>query len=242
MTILSLSQKTNRVQIDSFEFENPIIFNYFNNLSSNERDEKLLKAIQIGVLALMEDRISAFLAKTTNELGTELESLKMIFEMKQELFFKSSVKGLMAEDEIAEYLNQFFENEKMKDNATLIGSIAGEIPKNKTGDILCYVDGNENNRIVIECKFDKSIKLGDISSKDIFTRKADTAWSQLIESQANRNGRVGIIVLDKSVVDSTILNTIQNVRYIPSIGLIALIDTNKGDYGNLVIAYMWQGI
>lgn len=84
--MLKLNQQLNRVEIQEFEIENSIVFNYFNNLPANERDEKLLRAIYIGVLALMEDRISAFLSKTSNELGTELESLKMIFEMKKNCF------------------------------------------------------------------------------------------------------------------------------------------------------------
>lgn len=62
-----------------------------------------MKALYIGVLALMEDRLSAFLSKTSNELGTELESLKMIFEMKKEIFYKSSIKGVLAEEEIADF-------------------------------------------------------------------------------------------------------------------------------------------
>ena len=238
MAIISLSQKTKRLEIQSFEIDNPIIFNYFNKLSSDERDEKLLKAIQIGVLALMEDRISSFLSKTSNELGTELESLKMIFDMKQEVFYKSTVKGLMAEDEIAEFMNQFFTDQKLKDEAILTGNAAGKLPKNKTGDIVCIVNGDEGNKIVIESKFDKSIKLGDIQSKDIFTRKSDTAWSQLIEALVNREAKASIIVFDISMIDNTILNSIQNVRYIPSIGMAAIIDTQKGDYNNLAIAYM----
>lgn len=238
MAIISLSQKTKRLEVQSFELDNPIVFNYFDKLPSGERDEKLLKAIQIGVLALMEDRISSFFSKTSNELGTELESLKMIFDMKQEIFYKSTVKGLIAEDEIAEFMNQFFAEQKLKDEAILTGNTAGKLPKNKTGDIVCFMNGEEGNKIVIECKFDKSIKLGDIQSKDIFTRKTDTTWSQLIEAQVNREARASIIVFDISLVDNTILNSIQNVRYIPSIGMVAIIDTQKGDYSNLAIAYM----
>src|SRR5690554_7138348 len=101
---LSINQKLKRIEISSFELDNEIVFNYFDNLPAAERDEKLVRAIYIGVLALMEDRISAFLSKTSNELGTELESLKMIFEMKKELFYKSTIKGTLAEDEIAEFL------------------------------------------------------------------------------------------------------------------------------------------
>lgn len=222
----------------SFEIENPIVFNYLNNLPSSERDEKFLRAIYIGVLALMEDRLSAFLSKTSNELGTELESLKMIFDMKQELFYKSTIKGVLAEDEIARFLNEHFLERKIKDKAFLTGNTSGTINKNKTGDIVCEVDGNPNLKIVIECKFDKSIRLGDIETKEVFTRKSDTAWSQLIEAQANREAKVGIIVFDASLVDNSILKEFENVGYVSGIGLIAIINSQKGDFSNLAIAYM----
>lgn len=236
--MLRIDQQLKRVEIKEFEIENQIVFNYFDNLPATERDEKLLRAIYIGVLALMEDRISAFLSKTSNELGTELESLKMIFEMKKELFYKSTIKGVMAEDEIAEFLNNYFQEKRLKDKALLTGNSAGNIPKNKTGDIICEIDGNSDLKIVIECKFDKSIRMGEIDSKDIFTRKTDTAWSQLIEAQANRDAKVSLIVFDISLVDNSILRNFENVGYIPGIGFVAIINSQKGDYSNLAIAYM----
>lgn len=55
-------------------------------LPEDKRDESLTRAIYIGVLAMKEDRLAAFLAKTQNELGTELEHLKQIFDLKQQLF------------------------------------------------------------------------------------------------------------------------------------------------------------
>jgi len=227
-----------RVEIKDFELSNEIVFNYFNNLSVDERDEKLIRAIYIGVLALMENRISAFLAKTTNELGTELESLKMIFEMKKELFYKTTIKGFVAEDQIAEFLNDYFASKKINDKAILIGNVSGVLPKNKTGDIICELNGNPDLRIAIECKFDKSIKLGDINSKDIFTKKMDTAWSQVLEAQANRDSKVGIIVFDVSLIDNSILKVYENVGYINGIGFLAVINSQTGDYSNLAIAYM----
>ena len=238
MGILSLSKKKERVEINGFEIDNPVIFEYFNSLPASDRDSKLLRAIYIGVLALMEDRISSFLAKTSNELGTELESLKMIFDMKQEIFFKSSVKGGNAEEEIASFLSQYFEEYKLSDEAMLTGNTEGKISKNKTGDIVCFVEGKDDLKIVIECKFDKSIRLGDIKDKEVFTNKADTAWSQLIEAQANRDGKVSIIVLDISGVDNSILRVVENVRYISEVGFITIVDSQKSDYSNLAIAYM----
>ncbi|MDR6301691.1 hypothetical protein [Mesonia maritima] len=236
--MIRLNQQLKRVEVKEFEIENQIVFNYFDNLPVSDRDEKLLKAIYIGVLALMEDRLSAFLSKTSNELGTELESLKIIFEMKKELFYKSAIKGNLAEDEVAEFLNQYFKDKRLKDKAYLTGNVQGKINRNKTGDIVCEIEGNEDLKIVIECKFDKSIKFGDIESKEIFTRRTDTAWSQLIEAQANRDSKVSLIVFDISLVDNSILKAFENVGYIPSIGFIAIIDSQKGNYSNLSIAYM----
>lgn len=238
MSTIKINQQLKRLEIKEFEIENQIVFNYFDNLPATERDEKLLRAIYIGVLALMEDRMSAFLSKTSNELGTELESLKMIFDMKKELFYKSSIKGILAEDEIADFLNQYFSEKKLKDRAILTGNSAGTIPRNKTGDIICEVEGNPNLRIAIECKFDKSVRLGDIETKDLFTRKTDTAWSQLLEAQANRDAKVSLIVFDISLVDSSVLREFENVGYIPGVGLVAIINSQKGDYSNLAIAYM----
>lgn len=238
MSTLKINQKLKRVEISGFELDNEIVFNYFDKLPATEREEKLIRSIYIGVLALMEDRISAFLSKTSNELGTELESLKMIFEMKKELFYKSTIKGNLAEEEIAEFLNQYFSEKKLKDKAVLTGNSAGNLPKNKTGDIICEIDGSPDLKIAIECKFDKSIRLGEIGSKEIFTRKTDTVWSQLIEAQANREAKVSLIVFDISLVDNSILKNFENVGYIPSVGLVAIINSQKGDYSNLAIAYM----
>lgn len=238
MSTIKINQQLKRVEIREFEIENQVVFNFFDNLSVSERDEKLLRAIYIGVLALMEDRISSFLSKTSNELGTELESLKMIFEMKNELFYRSTIKGSLAEDDIAEYLNQYFSEKHLKDRAFLTRNVSGALPRNKTGDIVCEVNGTPELKIAIECKFDKSIRLGDIQSKDIFTRKYDTAWSQLIESQANREGKVSLIVFDISLVENSILRDFENVGYIPGVGFVAIINSQKGDYSNLIIAYM----
>lgn len=235
---MKINQKLNRIEVSAFEIDNQIVFNYFDSLKAEEREDKLFRALYIGVLALMEDRISAFLSKTTNELGTELESLKMIFEMKKELFYKTTMKGVMAEEDIVDFLNEFFKDKKIKDVAQLTGNEAGKLPRNKTGDIICQVEGDSELKIAIECKFDKSVKLGNIEAKDIFIRRTDTAWSQLIEANANRDSKVSIIVFDIALVDGSVLKVFDNVGYIPSVGFIAIIDSQKGDYSNLAIAYM----
>jgi hypothetical protein len=238
MSIVSLDQKLNRVQISSFEVENRILFEFFSKVSVGDRDEQFHKALYIGVLALMEDRLSSFLSRTSNELGAELESLKLIFDMKKELFYRSSVKGVLAEEDIANFLVEFLAKQKLSDRIELSGDVPGRLRRNKTGDIVCYLNGDSERRIAIECKFDKGIRLGDVQTKDVFTKKSDTAWSQLLEAQANRDSQAGIIVFDQSLVDNSILSAVQDVRFIPAVGFVAIIDSQKGDYKNLAIAYM----
>lgn len=237
MPIVSLDQKNSRVQLSAFEVDNRILFEFFNRVAAADRDEQLHKALYIGVLALMEDRLSSFFLRTANELGTELESLKLIFDMKKELFYRSAVKGVLAEADIADFLSEFLNRQKIADRIELTGDRAGTIHRNKTGDIVCHLAGESGKRIAIECKFDKSIRLGDIQTKDIFTKRVDTAWSQLLEAQANREGQVGIIVFDASLIDNSILTTVQDLKFLPGIGMIAIIDSQKVDYRNLAIAY-----
>jgi hypothetical protein len=48
-----------------------------------------------------------------------MESLKMIFDMKRELFYKTTEKGFGAEEDIAAYLNEFFERKGLRGRAAL---------------------------------------------------------------------------------------------------------------------------
>ena len=85
--IVSLDQANKRLRIAAFELDNPLVFEYFNKLSKENYDEVFIRALYIGILAQQEDRLASFFAKTENELGTHLESLKAIFEMKKEIFY-----------------------------------------------------------------------------------------------------------------------------------------------------------
>ncbi|MEI6425444.1 MAG: hypothetical protein WCP55_24750, partial [Lentisphaerota bacterium] len=115
--IVTIDQKKSQVKIKAFELDNQIVFEYFNKIPTELRDETFLKAVYIGTLALMEDRLSAFLSKTQNELSVELLSLKMIFDMKKEVFYKTAVKGMAAENDIIQFLNGWFNETGLKDVA-----------------------------------------------------------------------------------------------------------------------------
>lgn len=235
---MRIDHKLQRVQIDSFEISDELICSYFDSLPESERESALLRAIRIGVLAQMEDRFSAFLAKTTDDLGVQLEHLKLLFDMKQEAFHKTALKGVAAENEIFSFLEEYVGKNGFGDVVSLTGTMKGRLRNNKTGDILAYVGGeNTGRKIAIECKFDKSIKLGDVDSTDIGSNKYDTAWSQLLEASVNRDANASIIVFDKTLADSSIQRAVDGVTYIDCIGFVCIIDYEASDYRNLAIAY-----
>ena len=235
---MRIDHKLQRVQIDSFEVSDKLVFQYFDSLPEADREPALLRAIRIGVLAQKEDRFSAFLAKTTDDLGVQLENLKLLFDMKQEAFHKTAVKGVAAENDIHSFLEGYIEQRGFNDVVSLTGTSKGQLKNNKTGDILAFVGGeNAGKRIAIECKFDKSIKLGDVDSIDIGSNKYDTAWSQLLEASVNRDANVSIIVFDKALADSSIQRAVDGIIYLDGIGFVCIVDYEASEYKNLAVAY-----
>lgn len=235
---MRIDHKLQRIQVDSFEISDELVYRFFISLPENERETALLRAIRIGVLATMEDRFSAFLSKTTDDLGVQLENLKLLFDMKQEIFHKTAIKGVAAENDILEFLETYIDNFHLGDVVSLSGTSKGLLKNNKTGDILAYVGGeNSGKKVAIECKFDKSIKLGDVDSLDIASNKYDTAWSQLLETTVNCGANTSIIVFDKTLADASIQRAVDGVSYIDNIGFICIIDYEASDYHNLAIAY-----
>ena len=235
---MRLNQKLSRVEIDSFEISDELVFQFFNSLPETEREAALLRAIRIGVLAIKEDRFSSFLSKTTDELGVQLENLKLLFDMKQEVFHKTAIKGVAAENDILEFLEEYINQRGFGDVVALTGTSKGLLKNNKTGDIIAYVGGeNAGRKIAIECKFDKSVKLGNVDSTDISARKYDTAWSQLLEASVNRDANASIIVFDRTLADASIQRAVDGVIYINDIGFVCIIDYEASDYRNLAIAY-----
>lgn len=236
---MRIDHKLSRVQIESFEITDEVIFQYFASLPESERELSLHRAIRIGVLAIKEDRFSSFLSKTADELGVQLENLKLIFDMKQQLFHKTTLKGIAAENDIVQFLEEYIAAHKLGDIVNLTGTTKGLLRNNKTGDIIAFVGGeNGNKKIAIECKFDKSIKLGNVDSLDIGSNKYDTAWSQLLETSVNRDANVSIIIFDKSLADSSIQRAVDGLIYVNDIGFICIIDYEAGDFHNLAIAYI----
>lgn len=217
---------------------NPLIVDYFAGLPESQRDAAFERALTIGVMALRHDRIAAFLSSTQNELGTHLEALKDLFVAGQMRRQSAPAKGDEGEAAVANALASFAEARQMDDTVQLVGRTAGALKGNKTGDIVVTVGADDDAPvIVIECKLDKSIRLGNPAADGLTRGKSDTAWSQLIEAKANRNADVAIMVFSADSTDRTIGAFTDSVRYIDGVGYIVLVDIARGDFRPLSIAY-----
>lgn len=233
---IKLDQKKKSLIIDGLLLEQPLVFEFFNAQPETEREQLLIKALMLGVLALKEDRLAAFLAKTSNTLGTELEQLKYIFDLQKELFFRTTAKGRDAEHDLVAQLKDYARTKNFSDLIEHCGETFGALPKNKTGDILIKVNGQSEACLAIESKFDKAKRLGSFLDKDIFA-KGDTAFSQLLEAKCNRNALESIIVFDESAIDPKLKQQIGSAQYFQQIGFICIIDHQRNYFEPLFMCY-----
>ncbi len=236
MAIVRLDQKNRIIGIAECSIQHPLIFRYFDDLPERRRDDEFKRALQIGVIALMEDRFAAFLNKTEGELGTQLEALKLIYERNVKAKEKTTSSGANAELEIYKVIQSYLERaDFVNDQVVVTGASTGAIARNKTGDIVLKVNGDDAKKIAIEVKFDQSISLGEFDGSDSLGRSRDTAISQLIESMANREAKLAIIVFDQSRSSDSLKKLVNGICWVPEVGFVVIIDDARQDYSNLFI-------
>ena len=235
---MAISYRNGVLHLQDISIENPLVSEYLESLPATEREEAVIRALGIGVMAELKGEISHFLHETEGHLGKHLSSLKSLYELRS-MRFQTAGKGGDAEQQVMDVLNEFkekagFNEDQVKD----LSRVTGQIPRNKTGDVLVEVNGNSDTAIGIEVKLDKGVKLGEILERDP-TAKSDTAVSQLLETAANRNTAVNIIVFDEDSVDATVSKQcVDGVRYLGGIGFIVIVSTRRNDFRTLALVYL----
>jgi hypothetical protein len=251
---IRLDQKAKTLSVDKLSTDDSILFELMDGTRASEREEMLAAVLHIGALAMQEDRIHSLIAATEKELFPKLERFKRMFEARKLEFEKTTQKGEKAEVDIVDVLNEYIEANGWSDHAEQSGKTKGAVAGNKTGDVLCVLEFDEDRaegqaRLAIEVKFDKSVDLGDPLVKDVFIAPDrlhgeikrsgfDTAWSQLLETRANRDCPFSMIVVDQQIAHPTVLKAVRGVAFLPGIpGFVVVVDSQSGDYSNLLIAY-----
>ena len=236
---MAIQIKDKKLHIDKVVIDNPLIVEYIDSLKQDEREKAIQDALGIGIMAGIKGEIAHFLDRAEGELGKHLGSLKALYDLQRLRFEETTAKGIIAEDQVINALRKFaktsgFVSDEINDTSTTDGHIDG----NKTGDILIRVEGDTDQLIGLEVKLDKSVGFGDLKKRDPLA-KSDTALTQLIETSANRKTKLNIIVFDEEKVDNTVKKECpEGVTYIPNIGFISIVATQKNDFRNLALAYV----
>ena len=244
------------VKFPEFECNDPLVYEFFSNVNAADYDENFNAILHIGTLAVMEDRIGHLIESAGKEIYPQLERFKLMLNRRDAVFKETAIKkGEEAEVEIVDVLADFAKSNGWSDDIIQSGKVKGKLSRNKTGDVLATIEmtpdeDSSATEVVLglEVKFDKKLAFGDPENLKIETGdpkdkgfKASTqktAWSQLLETKANRDSPFSIIVFDKQLMSSSMQKTTEDVAYIPAIpGFVVVIDSQSGDYSNLLLVY-----
>ena len=253
---IGVEHENKEVCFPEFTTNDPLVYELFNKLSKDRYDESFNAMLHIGALALMEDRIAHLIDSAEKEIYPQLERFKLMFARgKAEFTQTAQKKGEKAEVNIVDLLDEFVSSSGWNDEIVQSGKIKGNLDGNKVGDVLATIeftptDGGptEHTVIGIEVKFDKAVSLGDPINTNVETGDAKdkgfdastqkTAWSQLLETKANRDSPFSIMVFDVNLLSPDMKKNVDDVAYIPGIpGFVVVVDSQAGDYSNLKLVY-----
>lgn len=244
---INLNSTENSVQIGlTFELH-PSVYGWFSDtkaVKAGDRASYITKALNTGLLALWQGRVSYALKRFKDEMQSELELVQMYTDSLQERLEKDNKYKTDQEVTVADALEAYIKEKKYSDTVDVTGTDAdGE--GNKTGDVLAIVkDGRKAENLGIEVKFAARYGLGDSNAgsgtggrkntKANFRSAGDTAISQILETRSNRDSRLAIFVVDEH------LNPLDGppVRFFPAYsGFIVKVDTLSNDFTALEICY-----
>jgi len=253
---ISVAHEDKLVKFSEFSSDDPLVYELFSKLPSNEYEDSFNAMLHIGALALMEDRIAHLIDSAEKEIYPQLERFKLMFTRSKAEFTQTShKKGEKAEVRIVDLLDDFVSSNGWSDEIEQSGKTKGKLDKNKVGDVLATIeftpnDGGptEHTVIGIEVKFDKKVALGDPTKMNVETGDSKhkgfdastqkTAWSQLLETKANRESPFSIMVFDANLLSPDMKKSVKDVAYLPGIpGFVVVIDSQAGDYSNLKLVY-----
>jgi hypothetical protein len=235
---MAIKLQKDTLEIKNIQIENPLMAEYLAGLPEAQREEAVIKALGVGILAEIKGEIAQFLNETEGEIGKRLANLKALYELREMRYRETSSKGLDAEKKILQALKDIQVASAFSDDEiTDLSTVRGVLPRNKTGDLLIEVDGHNDVTIGLEIKLDKGVKLGQIDNRDP-SAQTDTAIGQLLEMRTNRETDANAIVFDEDSMDATVAAACPNgIKYVQAVGFVVIVNTRRGDYENLAIFY-----
>lgn len=235
---VGINEEDNTITMDGLTFNlHPLTFEHLKKQKAGDRKQTIEQAINVGLLAAAQGRLSATISAISENLQGEYSLLSQQVEVLQGKLAKDNKYKGDRELDVQTALREFAAEMGYSDLIEATGTV-GDTKGNKTGDVLATIHVNERKleRIAIEVKFASTYSEGVSrnSTKGRLKPKGDTAISQLLEAQAVQDGAMGIFVVD------VVLNPIDgpSIQYRPEVnGFIVKVNVLERDFSNLGVCY-----
>ena len=220
-------------------FIDPSIYLWFKKHKADDRKDVLASAINIGLLAKMNGKVSQTLKRFQGELDSEIATIQAYMETFERDFRKDTKLKTDLENEILSELEEFSVAMDYEDIFENTGD-KKEKGNSQRGDVLATIveDGIPRDKLIVEVKFSQQYGVGDnrkVTTKGI---RAETknVYEQVLSSRDNRDSEFAIFVIDKE------LNPIdlgdRSIVFIPEInGFIVTVSVESGEYDALRTCY-----
>lgn len=200
----------------------------------------ITKAVNVGITAAQQGRISKALNTFNDKLIGEYALLQQFMETEKAMFERDSATKTSKEHVLRDWLRDHADASGLKDVFEMSGTVSSDGSSNKTGDVEATLKHGEVEFVLaIESKMAQKFTKGESAkrntNKGTLRGKGDTAVSQLIESRANRKASAALFVVDKQ------LNPFPgpDIEYFaePIAGFVVRVDIQNNDLTNLGLAY-----
>ncbi len=245
-TTINVDGNENKISIHHEFALHPIIVDWFEdtkNVPASRRPEILAQAINVGLLAIMQNGVEGIISRINAEIDADLSMIVKKMQLLETRFHKDTNFNTQLEDDVRKALESHANHCGWKDRLVPSGDSGGVATNrtpNKTGDVeISVIDTNGKlSRVAVEVKFNKQGAAGRFKDFNAEQAGSDTAWSQIIEARWNRESPIGIFVADKEKLHPKIKTLTESVAYVPEVrGFVCVVDVLSNDYSNACIAY-----
>ena len=223
------------------EFEiNPSLLSWVeaSQLSQPKMHMLIHTALQVGILAKMQGKVSHTLSMFKKEIDSELGIIQSYMNTMEYKFRKDNSYKTSLEVVVAEELNKHLIETGMKDTIAATGA-QSEDGTSKKGDVTSTIvqDGVPKN-MAIEVKFSQDYQKGDVRKVTTKGLRADPKqfMEQVLGSRSNRTAEYCIFVVDAGLEPFEMNG--RTIEFYPDVkGFIAVVDVEEHRHEPLRVAY-----
>lgn len=206
-----------------------------------DREQVVMEALQIGLLAKMEGKVSHTLKMFKDEVQSEIALIQSYMDTFEYQFRKDPETKTKLEEVVKDNIEKYALERGYPDSFTNTGASA-EKGTNKKGDIVAQIKGETaTENMVVEVKFASKYSVGDDRKKSDKGLRSENknVFEQVLGSRANRDSEYCIFVVDDELDPFGGIVTLENpILFLPEVkGFIVQVQVEEGKYLPLHICY-----